>query len=171
MEAPLDGAALFAATVPVVRHYLGRLDAIVAKAADADLGRRLAADVLPAGAQFRTAQAFALRAVFPTLGRAVPELARAGQTKADLAARSGEVRALLDPLTPADFRGAGARPVTHRAGQATLTQPGADYATRFALPNLLFHLAMGYATLRAAGVALGKADFDGLHHYEPGFRF
>lgn len=171
MQAPLDGAALFAATVPVVRHYLGRLDAIVAKAADADLGRRLAEDVFPAGVQFRTAQVFALRAVFPTLGREVPKLAHAGQTKAVLAARSGEVRALLDPLTPADFRGAGARPVTHTAGQATLTQPGADYVTRFALPNLLFHLVTGYATLRAAGVALGKADFDGLHRYEPGFRF
>jgi hypothetical protein len=28
---------------------------------------------------------------------------------------------------------------------------------------------MGYAALRAAGLPLGKADFDGFHHYPPGF--
>ena len=30
---------------------------------------------------------------------------------------------------------------------------------------------MGYAALRAAGVPLGKADFDGLHSYPPDFHF
>lgn len=167
----MDGAALFAATVPVLRHYLGRLDAIVAKAGEDGLAHRLAGDVFPAGVQFRTAQNFVLRAVFPTLGRAVPKLAPVGQTGAILAARSDAVRALLAPLAAADFDGAAGRPVTHAAGEATLTQPGADYALRFALPNFFFHLTTGYATLRGAGLALGKADFDGLHAYAPGFRF
>ena len=30
---------------------------------------------------------------------------------------------------------------------------------------------MGYASLRAAGVDVGKAGFDGLHRYAPGFSF
>ncbi|MCU0912727.1 MAG: DUF1993 domain-containing protein [Rhodobacteraceae bacterium] len=167
----MDGAALFAATVPVLRHYLGRLDALVAAASSSALERRLADDVFPAGVQFRTAQSFALRTVFPTLGRTVPKLTHVGQTAALLAARSDEVRGLLAPLAAADFDGAADRPVTHAAGEATLTQPGADYALRFALPNFFFHLTMGYATLRGAGLALGKADFDGLHAYAPGFRF
>ncbi len=167
----MDDAGLHDATLPVIRHYLGRLDAIVARAAEADLERRLAEDVFPAGLQFRTAQNFALRAVFPVLGREVPKLAGIGQTRAILLARSDEIRALLAPLGPADFAGASARPVRHRAGEGEIEQDGADYATRFALPNFFFHLVTGYATLRAGGVALGKADFDGLHSYPPGFRF
>ena len=34
-----------------------------------------------------------------------------------------------------------------------------------------FHLAMGCAPLRAAGVDAGEADVDGLHRYAPGFSF
>ena len=41
----------------------------------------------------------------------------------------------------------------------------------YGLPNFLFHITMGYAALRGAGVALGKADFDALHSYPEGFRF
>ena len=55
--------------------------------------------------------------------------------------------------------------MAHRAGEAALEQGAADYVARFALPNLLFHLAIAYAALRAGGVPLGKADFDGLHRY------
>lgn len=167
----MDGAALYEATVPVLRHYLGRLDAIVAKATDEDLDARLAEDIFPAGTQFRTAQNFVLRAIFPLLGRDVPKLQNLGGTRDILSARSDEIRALIAPLGPADFDGAPERQVTHTAGQADLTQTGTDYALRFALPNFFFHLSLGYATLRARGVQIGKADYDDLHVYAPGFRF
>ena len=36
---------------------------------------------------------------------------------------------------------------------------GADYLTRFALPNFLFHATTAYAILRNQGVSLGKPDF------------
>jgi hypothetical protein len=48
---------------------------------------------------------------------------------------------------------------------------GADFLHLFGLPNFFFHLTMGYAALRAAGVPLGKADFDGFHAYPADFRF
>jgi len=167
----MDDASLFSATVPVLRHYIARLDVIVARAGPGDLERRVAEDMFPAGMQFRTAQNFALRTVFPVLARPVPVFAAQGQTAAILSARSAEVLAFLDALTVTDFAGAAARVVRHQAGEGKVEQAGWDYALRFALPNFFFHLTTGYASLRAGGVVLGKADFDGLHHYPPGFRF
>jgi hypothetical protein len=41
----------------------------------------------------------------------------------------------------------------------------------FGMPNFLFHTSLAFAILRAQGVEIGKADFDGLHDYPPGFRF
>ncbi len=39
------------------------------------------------------------------------------------------------------------------------------FAERYALPNALFHLSMVYALLRAHGVSIGKADFEGPPAY------
>ena len=36
---------------------------------------------------------------------------------------------------------------------------GADFLTKFALPNFLFHVTTAYAILRAEGVPVGKPDF------------
>ncbi len=46
-----------------------------------------------------------------------------------------------------------------------------EFLHLYGLPNFFFHLTMGYAALRAAGVRLGKADFDGFHSYPDDFRF
>jgi hypothetical protein len=166
----VDDADLYTATVPVLRHYLTRLDAIVARAGPGDLDRRLAEGMFPAGQQFATAQGFALRTVFPVIGCAVPDLPH-GPDAAALAARSVAVQGHLAALGPADFAEAAVREVRHRAGMAEVVQTGADYALHYSLPNFFFHLTMGYAALRAAGADLGKADFDGIHAYPPGFRF
>ena len=61
--------------------------------------------------------------------------------------------------------------IVHRAGFADLEQDGASFLHLYGMPNFLFHVTMGYAALRAAGVALGKADFDGFHDYPAGFAF
>jgi len=39
------------------------------------------------------------------------------------------------------------------------------FAERYAVPNVLFHLSMVYALLRANGVPIGKADFGGPDPY------
>ena len=57
------------------------------------------------------------------------------------------------------------------AGFAELELSGADYYLMYAVPNFFFHYTMAYATARQAGVAIGKADFDGFHAYPPGFSF
>lgn len=149
---------LYAASVPVFRHYLSRAAAMVEMAGPEALAARVA-DAFPASQQFAMAAGFALRVACPLAGREVPQMPQA------LAPRLAVVRAVLGAMRPAEFAGAQERQITHRAGMAEITQSGEDFLYLFGLPNFFFHLTMGYAALRGAGVPLGKADFDGFHTY------
>ena len=155
---------MYQASVPVFRHYLSRVSDIVAVAGPDALDARIA-DSFPARQQFATAAGFALRVACPLAGREVPDLPQG------LGPRLAVARAMLGAMTPAEFEGAEARVIRHQAGFAVLEQTGADFLHLFGIPNFFFHLTMGYAALRAAGVPLGKADFDGFHAYPPDFHF
>lgn len=155
---------LYTASVPVFRHYLERVSAMADRAGPEAMGARIA-DAFPAGQQFATAAGFALRVACPLAGREVPDLPKA------LGPRLAVARAMLGAMGPAAFEGAEARVIRHQAGEAWLEQDGATFLHLYGMPNFLFHLTMGYAALRGAGVALGKADFDGFHAYPPGFAF
>lgn len=150
--------------VPVFRHYLARVAEMVEKAGPEALETRLA-DSFPAGQQFATAAGYSLRIACPLAGREVPDLPSA------LGPRLAVARAMLGAMTAAEFEGAEDRIIRHRAGFAELEQTGAEFLYLYGLPNFFFHLTMGYAALRSAGVPLGKADFDGFHSYPPGFSF
>ncbi|WP_149587908.1 DUF1993 family protein [Tabrizicola flagellatus] len=155
---------MYQASVPVFRHYLSRVSDIVAVAGPDALDAQIA-DSFPARQQFATAAGFALRIACPLAGREVPDLPQG------LGPRLAVARALLGAMTPAEFEGAETRVIRHRAGFAELEQTGSDFLFLYGLPNFFFHLTMGYAALRAAGVPLGKADFDGFHSYPSDFRF
>lgn len=155
---------LFTASVPVFRHYLDRVARMVEGAAPAALDHRIA-DSFPARQHFATAAGFALRVACPLAGREVPGLPAA------LGPRLAVARATLGAMRPEEFAGAEARVIAHRAGFADLEQGGAEFLHLYGMPNFLFHVTMGYAALRAAGVPLGKGDFDGLHAYPVGFSF
>ncbi|MDZ4089425.1 MAG: DUF1993 domain-containing protein [Tabrizicola sp.] len=155
---------MYQASVPVFRHYLSRVSDIVAVAGPDALDARIA-DSFPARQQFATAAGFALRIACPLAGREVPDLPQG------LGPRLAVARALLGSMTPADFDGAETRIIRHQAGFAVLEQTGAEFLHLYGLPNFFFHLTMGYAALRAAGVPLGKADFDGFHSYPADFHF
>jgi uncharacterized protein len=155
---------MYLASVPVFRHYLARVAAMAEKAGPEALSAQIA-DAFPAGQQFATAAGFALRVACPLAGREVPDLPQA------LGPRLAVARAMLGAMQPADFEGAETRVIRHQAGFAVLEQTGAEFLHLYGLPNFFFHLTMGYAALRAAGVPLGKADFDGFHSYPQDFRF
>lgn len=155
---------LYTASVPVFRHYLDRVAGMVERAGTQALDHRIA-ESFPARQHFATAAGFALRVACPLAGRAVPDLPAA------LGPRLAVARATLGGMRPGEFAGAEGRVIAHRAGFADLEQDGAAFLHLFGMPNFLFHVTMGYAALRAAGVALGKADFDGLHSYPEGFAF
>lgn len=155
---------MYQASVPVFRHYLSRVSDIVAVAGPDALDAQIA-DSFPARQQFATAAGFSLRIACPLAGREVPDLPQG------LGPRLAVARAMLGAMTPADFEGAETRVIRHKAGFAELEQSGSEFLFLYGLPNFFFHLTMGYAALRAAGVPLGKADFDGFHSYPADFRF
>jgi hypothetical protein len=163
---------LYTASVPVFRHYLARLHGFLDRAAprEAVLMARLAPDMFTCGQQIATATGFALRTSFPLAGLPVPVLPDPPPDRPGLAARIAAAGEALDRLDPAAFAGAGTRRIRHRAGFADLDQSGADFLHLYGMPNFLFHTSMAFAILRANGIEIGKADFDGLHDYPPGFR-
>ena len=151
---------LYTASVPVFRHYLGQATRMIDRAGPEAMAAQMT-DAYPAGPQFAMAAGFALRVACPLAGREVPNLPAA------LAPRLAVARATLGGMRPDEFAGADALRIQHRAGMADLDQTANDFLFLFGLPNFFFHLTMGYGALRAAGVALGKADFDGFHAYPP----
>ena len=170
----MDDAALFEATVPVLRHYTERVETWLAGLPDGAgtaLDRALAPHAFTAAEHLDTALGFAARTLAPLLGRPAQDDAEPATDREALLRRAREVRVSLESLTAADFDGAAARTVRHVAGEAELEQTAVAYATLFALPNFLFHLTTAFAVLRLAGLDLGKADFDGQHAYAAGFRF
>ncbi len=156
----------YTTAVPPARMALDRAQHLldIAQGSVTLLSARLAPDMMNTGGQIRTVAGFALRATYPLTDRTLPRATFSDDPRG-LRAELAFTRASLDALTPADFDGAADRRILHTAGEAQLDQSATDYLTLFALPNLWFHLSMAYAILRAQGVPLGKADFDGLHRY------
>ena len=145
-------------------HALDRAEALAAQAEAAGMLRaRLAPGMWDLVEQLDCAAGFAERAVLPLVGLTPEER----EVPADAAALRARIAAARGAVEAAE--GVPAGRLAHRAGSADLEQSSEDYLARFALPNLWFHLSMAYAILRANGAEVGKADYDGLHDYPPGF--
>lgn len=171
---PLDPPAagetsmmLYAAIVPplkrltkTVPHLLGCLDS------PEPLTARLTPDSFTAGEHFCVALGYVARTVLPLRGDAAPDLPFDSDPGL-ITALAHDMGYLLDTIMEADLADSDTRHITHTAGEATLTQSGRDYALLYALPNAHFHLTLAYATLRMAGVQIGKGDLDGFHVYTP----
>lgn len=177
MDDPQTPPPLYRASVPVLIAVLDRMAAELARA-QAQLGpelpaaleQRPAAGMMPAARQLATAMQFTLRIAHPLAGRRPPEL-RGPLDGPGLLARAAAARRHLAALPAKAFAGAETRIVRAQAGFAQLELPGEAYLYEFGLPNLYFHQAMAHVALKQAGVALGKADFDGKHDYPEGFSF
>jgi len=163
---------LYQQTIPVFLKFTPRI-LTLAKCAEEHhlLSTRLIPDTFTIIEHLATAQEFSLRTVFPTIGKVCPDFSTERSTYADLQAADRELRQLLQSVRPEDFDCANERRITHMAGSAQLTQTGSEYVQLFGIPNFYFHISMAYATLRARGVHIGKAHFDGLHEYPAGFSF
>lgn len=166
---------LYAASIPVFLRYLDRLRGLVdaaeahvnSRALDATdiLNARLAPDMLPFETQVRIAANFALRASFPLAGLEVPPYGEFAVSFIGLREGIDRATTRLNSLEPAQFDASESRLIESRAGDALVSLPAADFLFQYALPNFFFHLTTAYAILRARGVPIGKADFDGLHVY------
>lgn len=160
---------LYTASVPMFSHYLDRLDLLVdaAQSTPGLLAARLAPDMLPFHAQVEIAANFSLRACFPLAGERVPAYGEFPCSFAGLHERIARAKSLIGSLDPARFSGREGDVIEDMAGERLVRMPAAEFLHVYAAPNFLFHLATAYGILRAHGVKLGKADFDGLHRYPP----
>jgi uncharacterized protein len=167
-------------TIPVFLQYLERLELMLCRMADhcaatgmseeALLARSLVPDMFDCRTQVLCAIGFSQRALAPLLP-VCRQTIEPGEGMAGLIGATQQARRRLSGVGHAALDGREREICRDRAGDAELILPALDFVTRYALPNFFFHLSMAYAIARAAGVPLGKGDFDGWHAYAPGFSF
>jgi hypothetical protein len=121
---------------------------------------RLAPDMYPLPKQIQIASDTAKGAIARLVGIDAPSMADTEASFAELKARCQKTIDFIDSVDRAKFEGAETRQIFLRfPGGVGYQFIGADYLTRFALPNFFFHVTTTYALLRAAGVSVGKPDF------------
>jgi hypothetical protein len=157
--------SLYNASVPVfvdlVRNMRAWLDKAAAEKDESVLAEaRLAEDMAPLTRQYQMASDSAKNAIGRLLGETPPVMPDTETSFAELRERCDKTISYLESADRATIDGAGAREVVLRFPNGMGYRfTGADYLTRFALPNFLFHATTAYAILRNQGVSLGKPDF------------
>ena len=183
--------SMYQASVPVFTRMLHNCAGILAKAeADAAargfdpailLESRLAPDMFPLHRQVQIAADGARGAGarlaaaplphpeaedFAVFNRGIQHRFRdTASSFAELTARVRAANAYLEALRPEQIDGSEERGIDVTMGGRTRRFAGLPFLLHYALPNLHFHIAMAYAILRHAGVALGKQDFEGSPIY------
>lgn len=183
--------SMYQASVPVFARSLTSCRGILAKAgahaaaAGIDpavlLESRLAPDMFPLHRQVQIAADGACGAAIRLAGLPLPDpeaeefavFNRGTQHRfppgpvsfAALTARIDAALATIETLRPEQVDGSEARVIDVTLGGRTRRFAGLPFLLHYALPNLQFHIAMAYAILRHAGVALGKQDFEGPAAY------
>lgn len=147
-------------------NMLGSLDAWLAKAAehpegDALLARRLAEDMFPLARQIRFACNLPGEAMAGVAGVAHSSSDIDDETLTAARERIAATRALVAGWRETPFRADDAPVQFSLANGMTFDMDTQAYVRDWALPQFYFHLMAAYAILRAAGVALGKADYVG----------
>jgi hypothetical protein len=163
--------SIYDASVPVFVNGLTAMSAWLDKAttekSEAELMEaRLAPDMRPLPAQYQMASDTAKNAVGRLSGTEAPSMADTEASFAELRARCNRTIEFINGIDPAILAASADREVALKFPNGTGWHfTGADYLTRFALPNFFFHVTTAYAILRATGVNLGKPDF--LQHLGP----
>jgi uncharacterized protein len=163
---------MYDASVPVLKHTLKALSAILDKA-DAHcaarkiepavmLGMRLFPDMFPLSRQIQIACDFAKGAGARLAGIEVPGYPDDEKTFGELKARISKTIAFLDTIKAEQIVGSEERDVKMKAGPRELEFKGQEYLTGFVLPNFYFHVTTAYSILRTNGVEVGKFDFLGV---------
>jgi hypothetical protein len=157
--------SLYDASVPVFASMIRNMRAWLDKAAAEEdenmlAEARLAEDMAPLTRQYQMASDTAKNAIARLLGETPPVMADTETSFAELRERCDQTISYLESADRAAIDAAGAQEVVLRFPNGMGYRfTGADYLTRFALPNFLFHATTAYAILRNQGVSLGKPDF------------
>jgi hypothetical protein len=162
---------MYQASAPMFVNSLTNMRNWLDKAAETGdeavlIGARLAEDMRPLSAQYQMASDSAKNGIARLLGVDPPAMADTETSFAELRDRCDRTIAFVDGADRAALSASADRGVSlNFPGGFGYDFTGADYLTRFALPNFFFHVTTAYAILRHAGVPLGKPDF--LAHLGP----
>lgn len=172
--------AIYDHCVPVFLRYLSNLSALVknaglyceqhARPEEFIMFASLSPDMHPFLSNVQIAGDFALRTCASLANVAKPEYGAAETSLDGLVQRIAKTSAFLSELAPEQFEGAAGRIIATQAGEKHLSLKGDEFLSLYALPNFFFHVSIAYANLRALGLDIGKADFDGFHRYSKELR-
>lgn len=157
--------SLYDASVPLfdsmLRNMRAWLDKAAAEKDESVLAdAKLADDMAPLTRQYQMASDTAKSAIARLLGETAPSMPDTETSFAELRERCDKTIAYLEAADRGAIEDAGGREVVLRFPNGMgFRFNGADYLTRFALPNFLFHATTAYAILRNQGVSVGKPDF------------
>jgi hypothetical protein len=163
---------MYNTTIPIFIHGFKSLAAILTKAEahctakkikpEALLNFRLFPDMLPLTSQVQLASDHAKTMAARLSGTANPSFPDEEKTFPELQQRIAKTIAFLESIDPKLLADAADRSVKGRVSSATEKEmPGAEYFSRYAVPNFYFHLTTAYNILRHNGVELGKGDYMG----------
>lgn len=181
------GLSLYETSVPVFDRSLQNLDGLLVKAAAHTLRHglpagtlmalRLHPDMLPLAAQIDILVSGTQGAAARLAGRLAPtddNLAYAVFNRGHISHMPASIEAAREAIAAARTFLATVREsdVMDPPGPIQVCMNGSmrsidtrDFLLYYVLPNLYFHTTIVYALLRAAGVDVGKADFEGLPVY------
>ncbi|MBP6019134.1 MAG: DUF1993 domain-containing protein [Burkholderiaceae bacterium] len=166
--------SLYATSVPVFKQMLGSVAALLTKAEehavtkkiqpDALLQARLFPDMFPFARQVQVATDFARGVSARLAGLDVPSYEDAGQTFADLQQLIQQTLGFLDSITPEQINGKENREIITRQGTPKEKRfTGQAYLLSYGLPQFFFHVTTTYAILRHNGLEVGKRDYMGQY--------
>ena len=161
---------LSSASIPVFKLMLGNLKVCLEKAqADASLrgfdaqvffDYRLAPDMLPFKKQVLIACDAAKLCVARIAQIEAPKFEDNETDFAQLIERVSKTLAWISTVSPEAMDQGAGREITFAVGKnMTTTIEAEDYLTKWALPNMFFHITTTYTILRHNGVPLGKIDY------------
>lgn len=152
-------------TLTTLRHLLDKAaESAESRHFDAKvlLETRLAPDMFPFTRQVQIACDTVKNGVARLAGVTAPRFEDREQTLDELRERIDKTLAYVAEFSADQLAGDETRAISFPIGRdRSMSLSATDYAQRWMLPNLYFHLTTAYNLLRHNGVAIGKRDFLG----------
>lgn len=164
-------ATMYNASIPVLKHMLQNLSAILHTALthaeqrkirpEVLLNARLFPDMFPLIKQVQIATDQAKGCAARLAGVEVPRYEDNETTFEELQARLAKTIAFLDSLPAEQLAGSETRDIDLQVQGTPYAFKGDAYLWNWVLPNFYFHVTTAYNILRHNGIEIGKKDFLG----------
>ncbi len=162
--------SIYDASIPMMVRMLRNLSTMLDRAAAhaaatgtdpaAMIRARLAPDMFDLGRQVQSACDAAKSCAARLGGEAAPSHPDTETSFDQLKDRIATVIAYVEGFTAAQIEAGAERRITiPTRGEPHVFENGADYLTRFAIPNFFFHVTTAYGLLRQQGVEIGKMTY------------